>query len=364
MTDAMYAQDTHLPVTLLTGFLGAGKTTLLNAIVGQSTGPKVAVIVNEFGEAGLDHDLIETVDEEVVLMKSGCLCCSIRGDLSRTLQDLAARKQESLLTFDRVVIETTGLADPAPILHTFLVDPYLVRNFRIDGVVTVGDAATGPDTLDRQFEAVSQVAMADLLVLSKTDLVSKSTSGAFKIRLRTLNPTADILLADRGVVPTAALWDLSGMRPQGTSEQAMAWLIPPVPETAFVSSNPLNNLSGFAPSSVPTAPLPKHDARIGSASIVLNDPIPPEAFDRWLDTLIRLRGSDILRVKGIVHLVGIEMPFVFHGVQHLFDPPVPLHDWQGTTCQSRIVVIARDITRSELVYSFEMLRTHQAAEIA
>ena len=364
MSDTIATNDTRLPVTLLTGFLGAGKTTLLNAIITQPTGPKIAIIVNEFGEAGLDHDLIETVDEEVVLMKSGCLCCSIRGDLSRTLQDLAARKKVGRVTFDRAVIETTGLADPAPILHTFLVDPYLARNFRIDGVVTVVDAATGPDTLDRQFEAVSQVAMADLLVLSKTDLVSKSTSGAFKIRLRTLNPTADILWADRGVVPTAALWDLSGMRPQGTSEQAMAWLIPPVPETAFVSSNPLNNLSGFAPSSVPTAPLPKHDARIGSASIVLNDPIPPEAFDRWLDTLIRLRGSDILRVKGIVHLVGIEIPFVFHGVQHLFDPPVPLHDWQGTTCQSRIVVIARDITRSELVYSFEMLRAHQAAKIA
>jgi G3E family GTPase len=242
-----------------------------------------------------------------------------------------------------------------------LVDPYLARNFRIDGVVTVVDAATGPDTLDRQFEAVSQVAMADLLVLSKIDLVSKSMSGAFKIRLQTLNPTADILRADHGVVPTAAFWDLSGMRPQGTSEQAMAWLIPPAP--AFVSKDLFNNLSGLAPSSVLTAPLPKHDARIGSASIVLNDPIPPDAFDRWLDTLISLRGPDILRVKGIVHLIGIEMPFVFHGVQHIFDPPVPLHDWQGKTRQSRIVVIGRDITRSELVYSFEMLRTHQAAEI-
>ena len=205
--------------------------------------------------------------EEVVLMKSGFLCCSIRSDLSRTLQDLAARKQENRLTFERVVIETTGLADPAPILHTFLVDPYLARNFRIDGVVTVVDAATGLDTLDRHFEAVSQVAMPDLLVLSKTDLVSQSTSGAFEKRLRSINPTADILRADRGMVPTAALWDLSGMHFEGTSDQALAWLIPPVPEPAFVPNNPLDNLSGFAPSAAPTAPLPKHDARIGSASM-------------------------------------------------------------------------------------------------
>ena len=358
MTDNMDATDTRFPVTLLTGFLGAGKTTLLNAILTNATGPRIAVIVNEFGEAGLDHDLIETVDEDIVLMQSGCLCCSIRGDLSRTLQDLAARRQQCRLTFDRVVIETTGLADPAPILQTFLLDTYVAKNFRIDGVVTVVDAATGPDTLNRQFEAVSQVAMADLLVLSKTDLVSESTSSALKTRLRSLNPTADILQADRGVVPTAALWGLSGIRPQGTSDQAMAWLTP----TALV--DPLDNLSGLSPSAASTAPPPKHDARIGSASIILNDPIPADAFDRWLDTLIMLRGPDILRVKGIVHLIGIETPFVFHGVQHLFDPPVPLNDWQDKTRQSRIVVIARDMTNAELVYSLDMLRTHQTVETA
>jgi G3E family GTPase len=356
MTDDMNATDTRFPVTLLTGFLGAGKTTLLNAILTNATGPRIAVIVNEFGEAGLDHDLIEAVDEDIVLMQSGCLCCSIRGDLSRTLQDLAVRRQEDRLTFDRVVIETTGLADPAPILQTFLLDTYLAKNFRIDGIVTVVDAATGPDTLNRQFEAVSQVAMADLLVLSKTDLVSESTSGALKTRLRSLNPTADILRADRGMVPTTALWDLSGMRPQGTSDHAMAWLTPTAPV------DPLDNLSGLGPYAASTAPPPKHDARIGSASIILDDPIPADAFDLWLDTLIMLRGPNILRVKGIVHLLGIEMPFVFHGVQHLFDPPVPLNDWQGKNRQSRIVVIARDMTSAELVYSLDMLRAHQTTE--
>ena len=166
----MLAREKRLPVTLLTGFLGAGKTTLLNQILSGDDGPKIAVIVNEFGEAGLDHDLIETVDEEVVLMQSGCLCCSVRGDLSRTLQDLMIRRQTWRVKFDRVVIETTGLADPGPILQTFLADQYLAKKFRLDGVVTVADAATGPETLDLQFEAVSQVAMADLIAVSYTHL--------------------------------------------------------------------------------------------------------------------------------------------------------------------------------------------------
>lgn len=350
----MLAREKRLPVTLLTGFLGAGKTTLLNQILSGDDGSKIVVIVNEFGEAGLDHDLIETVGEEIVLMQSGCLCCSVRGDLSRTLQDLMIRRQTWRVKFDRVVIETTGLADPGPILQTFLADQYLAKKFRLDGVVTVADAATGPETLDRQFEAVSQVAMADLIVISKTDLVSEIAANDFENRLRSLNLTASIIKADKGVVPVASLWNLGGMNRAGDTTQALSWLTPqPAPDL-------MDNLSGLAPQSVPDVLPHAHDARIGSASIVLNDPIPPAAFDLWLDTLIKLRGPDILRVKGIVHLVDIKTPFVFHGVQHLFDPPVPLRDWPGGNTQSRVVVIARDMTNPELNRSLEMLRAQQS----
>ncbi|QIK39745.1 CobW family GTP-binding protein [Pontivivens nitratireducens] len=352
MTSAAPPTDTRLPVTVLTGFLGAGKTTLLNSVLRAKAGPGLAVIVNEFGEAGLDHDLIEAVDEEIILMQSGCLCCSVRGDLTRTMADLINRRQAGDIAFERVIIETTGLADPGPILQTLLVDPYLSRNVRMDGVVTVADAATGPDTLDRQFEAVSQIAMADLLVLSKTELVSAATTEAFEARLRVLNPTARLLRADHGDLPAGALWNLSGLRNTATPQQTLSWLTPRDP-----APDPLANLSGLAPAqSTPDATLSPHDARIGSASIVLDDPIPGAAFDLWLDTLIVLRGPDILRVKGIVFIEGIEAPFVFHGVQHVFDPPVPMRDWPGGDRRSRIVVIARDMTRPELVRSLDMLR--------
>ena len=348
--------DPRLPVTLLTGFLGAGKTTLLNTVLRAATGPRIAVIVNEFGEVGLDHDLIKAVDEEIVLMQSGCLCCSVRGDLACTVADLIDRRQAGDISFERVIIETTGLADPGPILQTLLIDPYLAQSVRMDGVVTVADAAAGPDTLDRQFEAVSQIAMADLLVLSKTDLVSPQTARAFEARLSGLNPTARMLRATRGDLTIGALWELSGLRRTATPEQTLSWL---TPQKTPPKTDPFANLSGFTPVSLGTdITLSPHDNRIASVSIVLDDPIADAAFDLWLDTLIGLRGPDILRVKGIVFLEGIETPFVFHGVQHVFDPPIPLRHWLGSDRRSRIVVIARDITRPELLRSLDMLQTH------
>ncbi len=346
--------DRRIPVTVLTGFLGAGKTTLLNRVLSETATGKIAVVVNEFGDAGLDHDLIESVEDEIVLMQSGCLCCSIRGDLAGTIADLIERRDDGLLKFDRIVIETTGLADPAPIMQTLLVDPELARYARVDGLVTVVDAANGPATLNAQFEAVSQVAMADLILLSKTDLVTPAAAHALQQRLRGLNPTARIIRPVDDEFKPEDLWGLSGLRQNVTHEEAIDWTMP-----ADKGPDLLGNLSGLSGPVAPTIATSPHDSRISSASIVLDAPLKDATFDLWLDTLIAFKGPDILRVKGIVFLEGIETPFVFHGVQHIFDPPVPMKTWDSADRRSRIVVIARDLTRPELQRSFDMLRSSQ-----
>jgi len=322
-------------------------------------------VVNEFGEAGLDHDLIEEAAEDVVLMGSGCICCSIRGDLSKSLISLFARRVRGELPFDRVVIETTGLADPGPIHHTLLVDPVLAPNYALDGIVTVVDAALGAATLDRQAEAQAQVAMADRIVLSKRDLVDDAGMAALARRLDRLNPGAERIIADHGAVPAGVLFGLGALRRPMAPGHALSWLAAPAPEPA---PDPLAGLSGLTlPEAGPAVDLsrPSHhatDDRIATASITLDAPVPQTIFDFWLDTLIALRGPSILRVKGIIHLEGLPTPFVFHGVQHIFDPPVPLEGWPEDDRTSRIVVIARDVSKAELQDSLAILRMRPGAE--
>ncbi len=349
----------RVPVTLLTGFLGAGKTTLLNHLIRDPEAGRIAVIMNEFGDVGLDHDLIEEATEETILMQSGCLCCTIRGDLLKTLGKLIARRDRGDLTFDRVVIETTGIADPGPILHSLVVDDIVAPRFRMDGVVVVADAATGSTTLRKQAEAVNQIAMADLIVLSKTDLVSPEGLARFEAQLAGINGSAQRIQAEQGRVPVGAPFGLSAMRSNASSKDISDWLGLDLPKP-----DPLAGISGFgaAPSAPATLPVTRsavsapHEHQINSASIMVKDPIPANIFDFWLDTLIALKGPDILRMKGIVHVEGMDCPFVFHGVQHIFDAPVPLKSWAGTDTISRVVVIARDTEESDLEASLATLK--------
>lgn len=344
--------NTRTPVTLLTGFLGAGKTTLLNAILSDASSGRIAVVVNEFGDVGLDHDLMETSSENVTLMKSGCLCCTVKGELSDTIANLFVRRQKGEFEFNRIVIETTGMADPGPILQTMVVDPYLSQRVHMDGVVTVVDAANGATTLDAQFEAVSQVAVADLIVLSKTDLVAPKQLEKFEARLRNLNSGAAILHSVRGQGLAGTLWGLSGMRRGVAPSNVMAWTTQEQP----AAQDPLGNLSGFTKKAATPMGFSAHDARIQTASIILGEPLSDVVFDNWLNALVAQRGKDLLRVKGVVFLEDIEHPFVFHGVQNIFDPPLPAKNWPHDDRKSRIVVITRDFTESELKRSLEQLR--------
>lgn len=346
-----------IPVTLLTGFLGAGKTTVLNHLLNDPKAGKIAVIVNEFGDAGLDHDLIEATAEEVVLMAAGCICCSIRGDLSRTLLSLLARRNSGELAFDRVVIETTGLADPGPVYHTLLVEPEVAKAFVLDGIVTVVDSVLGANTLVRHMEAQAQVAMADQLIVTKRDLATRADMRALYRQLDQLNPTATRYEANRGAVPLHAFIGL-GIGKTPSLSDALQWLSQP---TYGGPEDPLAGLSGLSVSN--TLPVldfgasshHARDNRIATASIAIERPIPPSVFDFWLDTLIALRGKDILRMKGIVHLEDVPTPFVFHGVQHIFEPPVPLKGWPAGDSTSRVVLIARDLTQEELHHSLRTL---------
>lgn len=357
-----------IPVTLLTGFLGSGKTTLLNALLRHPGMDRVAVVVNEFGEIGLDHDLIESATETMVLMASGCLCCTVRGDLARTLDDLRQRREAGEVAFDRVVIETTGLADPGPVVQTLVVDPDLQHDFVLDGVLTTVDCATGSATLDAQFESVQQAAMADRLILTKTDLATPAARAALEDRLKRLNPGAPRLVADHGRIDPAQLFGIAPREGTGRAE-ALGWVgaAPPAPR-------PLPPLSGLAqarpffggqshglfaprPAAATVAPGSAHDARISSQSAEVAQPIDPLVFDLWLETLMTGTGPNLLRLKGVIHVQGMDRPFALHGVQHIIHPPVPLPNWPRGDTVSRIVVIGRDLPPGFLDQTLALLRS-------
>jgi len=338
----------QIPVSLLTGFLGSGKTTVLRHLVRQPVLRRTAVVINEFGEIGLDHELIASSTEDTVVLNSGCLCCSIRSDLSDTLRRLfLQRVRDEIGAFDRVVIETTGLADPAPILHTLMTDPLVSARYRLDGVITVVDAVHGWDTLDRQPEAVKQVAVADRLLLSKTDLVDQPSLVRLSDRLKGLNPAAPRAAAAHGVVDPAMLFD-AGLYDSGTKSCDVArWLRSDAYPNAHLDNqghpHP-HHTHGENTAVADAVDVNRHDARIRAVCMTADQPLEPAAFQGWLQRLQALRGSDLLRLKGIVNLAdGEDRPLVIHAVQHVFHPPVRLEAWPSTDRRTRVVLIMRDM---------------------
>ena len=313
-----------IPVCVLTGFLGSGKTTLLGRLLKSPAFARTAVIINEFGEIGLDHDLIETSDESFVTLQTGCLCCTIRGDLVLTLADILRRRDEGTVTpFDRVVIETSGLADPAPILHAVMSDDALAERLTLAGVVTTVDAVHGADTLERQPESVKQVAVADLLVLTKSDLVAEQ-SAALAQRLAALNPSAPVLPASFGDIDPARLFDARIWDPSG--------------KLAMPADDPHRHHGAHERN--------RHDERIACFALIRDEPIPAVALTLFLEVLAEHCGADLLRLKGIVAIAeSPDRPAVIHGVQHMFHAPAFLARWPSDDRRSRLVFIARDLPR-------------------
>ena len=345
----------RLPVSVLTGFLGSGKTTVLNHLIRQPALSRTLVLINEFGEIGLDHDLVtHSKDDVVIEMSSGCLCCTIRGDLARTLREAPGRfARGGELRFDRVVIETTGLADPAPILHTLMTEPAVVRRYRLDGVISTVDAVNGGDTLDRQIESVKQAAVADRLLLTKTDLVDLDVLCGLQDRLGGLNPAAPQIVAENGVVDPASLFDAGLYDPKTKSLDVQNWL----KAEAYASSHDHGHGTAGQGHTHQHNDVNRHDAHIKALCLTVDEPIHGDALDLWLDTLLLHRGADFLRTKGIINVADLDGPVVIHGVQHIFHPAVMLKEWPSDDRRSRIVFITRDMDESVFRDTLKMFGT-------
>ena len=337
----------QIPVTVLTGFLGSGKTTLLNRLLKDPALKDTAVIVNEFGEVGIDHLLVEQSADGVIELSDGCLCCTVRSDLVLTLADLVDRVQSGrIASLRRIVIETTGLADPAPVLQAVIGHPALQWMLRLDGVVTTVDAVNGMRTLDNHVEAVKQAAVAERIVLTKTDLAGPDAVAALTARLAGLNPHAAIL--DGQAEPSvAALMDCGAWNPETKSADVRKWL---AAETdgghshAHHHDHHHHEGGDHGGHHHHHHDVNRHDARIRSFSIIHDRPVDKLAVAMFMDLLASAHGEKLLRMKGIVELKDDpERPLVIHGVQSVMHPPVRLDAWPEGPRGTRIVLITQDL---------------------
>ena len=311
-----------IPVTILTGFLGSGKTTLLNRILKEQHGHRIAVIENEFGEAGIDNDLlVQGGDEQIVEMNNGCICCTVRGDLVRILGELAGKRRAGTLQFDRVVIETTGLADPAPVAQTFFVDEDITQNFMLDVIVTLVDAKHAPLQLDEHHEAQEQVGFADRILLTKTDLVNPDEVRALRQRLARMNPRARIAESRQGVAALEDLLDIRGFNLNAILE---------------IEPDFLSDVTH------------EHDDEITSFVFREKRPMDLEKIEDFLSAMVQVHGAQLLRYKGILNIHGVDRRVVFQGVHMLMGSDLAQPWAAGETRESKMVFIGKDLPREAL----------------
>jgi G3E family GTPase len=334
------------PVTVITGFLGSGKTTLLNRLLSDPGMADTAVVINEFGEISIDHLLVETSIENTLLLQNGCICCTIRGDLVDTLSDLMTKRRAGLIPpFSRVAIETTGLADPAPILQTLATDPLIAPLFKLKAVIVTVDAVNGPKQLDAFPEAMKQVALADIALVTKTDLPEAAVLGVVSERLREINPSVAVLEVSHGAIKPDDLFGYAPSDPKAGPEELSRWL----QFDAFDHDHDRDHTRerGHHHHGDPN----RHGDNIHAYAVTLDQPISSKGLELWLNSLLSLRGQDLLRVKGVLNVTGEERPVILHAVQHLVHPVSYLSRWPDDERRSRIVFIVRNISRKALVAS-------------
>ena len=325
----------RIPLTVITGFLGSGKTTLLNALLATPQAANTAVIINEYGEVGVDHDLVQNIAESVTLLDNGCVCCVVRGDLETALREMfLARRAGQMANFERVILETTGLADPAPVMQAISNDATLTELYRLDGVITLVDGAQGSTQLTHTVEAVKQAAVADRIVITKSDLTDKATIDTLIAELKDINPTAGITCADKGVVAPDLLLSVGIDRARIAPEVVDRWLGP-----ADAAHEHEHHAHG-------------HTHNIVTFTLWFDKPFKRSTFERCVELLTSLRGADLLRVKGLVNVEDEAGPVVIQGVQHLFHPPVTLAEWPSAERRSRLVFITRGIQRETIANLF------------
>ncbi len=321
-----YSEQT--PINIITGFLGSGKTTLLKGLLAAPDLSDTAVLINEFGAVGLDHELVQNVTESILLLDNGCLCCAIRGDLQGALRDLLSQRQAGEVPFfRRVVIETSGLADPAPIAYTLLAEPVLQHHFRLGGIITTVDAVNGANQLQRFPESVKQVAVADRLIVTKTDLAAPGQLANLHASLRRLNKSAPVLkIGDGDIQPPTLLTD-DMYDTAGRSREIEHWLRAAPGDDALMHD---------------------HADQIHSFALTYDTALDWTAFGIWMTMLLHRHGDNVLRIKGLLNVAGVPTPVLINGVQHIVHPPSHLPAWPSENRQSRIIFIVRDMDEERI----------------